>query len=111
MLDEVDKLGRDFHGDPAAALMEILDPAQNCAFRDNYLDLPFDLSKVFFITTANTVDTIPRPLLDRMEMLRLAGYSDEEKVQIARRYLIPRQLGEAGLTADHLTLRKFWPYC
>jgi ATP-dependent Lon protease len=104
MLDEVDKLGRDFRGDPAAALLEILDPAQNHEFRDNYLDLPFDLSAVFFITTANTLDTIPRPLLDRMEVLPLSGYSDEEKSEIARRYLIPHQIKEAGLTTGQLTI-------
>src|SRR5207245_7398005 len=104
MLDEVDKLGRDFRGDPAAALLEILDPAQNFSFRDNYLDLPFDLSKAFFVTTANTLDTVPRPLLDRMEVIRLSGYSEEEKVEIARRYLIPRQLAQTGLTAQQLSI-------
>ncbi len=102
MLDEIDKLGRDFRGDPAAALMEILDPAQNWTFRDNYLDLPFDLSRVFFIVTANTVDTIPKPLLDRMETLHLSGYGDEEKKEIAVHYLLPRQRTEAGLTAEQL---------
>jgi ATP-dependent Lon protease len=104
MLDEVDKVGHDYRGDPAAALLEILDPAQNNAFRDNYLDLPFDLSKVFFIVTANQLDTVPAPLLDRLEILRLGGYSEEEKLQIATRYLLPRQLAQAGLTTEQLTV-------
>ena len=104
MLDEIDKLGRDFRGDPAAALMEILDPAQNNTFHDNYLDLPFDLSKVFFITTANSIDNIPKPLLDRMEVLHLSGYSDEEKLEIALRYLLPRQRTEAGLLPEQIVI-------
>ncbi len=104
MLDEVDKLGRDFRGDPAAALLEILDPEQNRSFRDNYLDIPFDLSKVLFITTANTLDTVPQPLLDRMETLRLTGYSEEEKIEIARNYLIPRQLKQTGVTVEQFQI-------
>lgn len=104
MLDEIDKLGRDFRGDPAAALMEILDPAQNKEFRDNYLNLPYDLSKVLFITTANTLEGIPRALLDRMEVLELSGYSDMEKQAIARQYLVPRQQREAGLADVQLNI-------
>ena len=102
MMDELDKLGRDYRGDPSSALMEILDPAQNKEFRDNYLNLPFDLSKVLFITTANTMHTIPGPLLDRMEVLELTGYSELEKVEIAKKYLIPRQIENTGLKAKQL---------
>ena len=102
LLDEVDKVGRDYRGDPSHALLEVLDPEQNKTFRDNYMDLAFDLSKVMFITTANALDTIPRPLLDRMEILRLSGYSEEEKVEISKRFLIPRQMKETGLNAAQI---------
>jgi ATP-dependent Lon protease len=102
MLDEIDKLGRDFRGDPASALLETLDPEQNNTFRDNYLDVPFDLSKVLFICTANMLDPVPPPLLDRMELIFLQGYSEEEKVHIAFQYLIPRQIKENGITAEQV---------
>ena len=102
MLDEVDKLGRDFRGDPASALLEILDPEQNNTFRDNYLDQPFDLSKVLFICTANVLDTVPEPLRDRMEIIELQGYTEEEKKHIAFRYLIPRQIKENGITPENI---------
>jgi ATP-dependent Lon protease len=102
MLDEVDKLGRDFRGDPASALLETLDPEQNNTFRDNYLDVPFDLSKVLFICTANMLDPVPPPLLDRMEIIPLQGYSEEEKVHIANRYLIPRQITANGITPEQI---------
>jgi ATP-dependent Lon protease len=102
MLDEIDKLGRDFRGDPASALLETLDPEQNCAFRDHYLDVPFDLSKVLFICTANVLDPVPAPLQDRMEVIPLQGYSEDEKKHIAFRYLIPRQIKENGITPEQI---------
>ena len=103
MIDEVDKIGMDFRGDPASALLEVLDPEQNSTFTDLYLDLQFDLSRVMFITTANRLDTIPDPLRDRMEILHLSGYVEEEKLDIARQFLIPRQIADHGLTKDHVT--------
>lgn len=105
MLDEIDKIGTSFRGDPASALLEVLDPAQNATFLDHYLDIPFDLSKVLFVTTANQLDTIPGPLLDRMEVIRLSGYILQEKVQIAKKYLIPRQLKEHGFKSKDLKFR------
>ena len=102
MLDEIDKVGRDFRGDPGSALLEALDPEQNSTFRDNYLDVPFDLSKVLFITTANMLDPIAEPLRDRMEIIELQGYTEEEKVHIAFQYLIPRQEEENGVTAEQI---------
>ena len=103
MIDEIDKMGADFRGDPASAMLEVLDPQQNTAFRDHYLDLPFDLSRVLFITTANQLEPIPPPLRDRMEIIQLAGYTEDEKVQIAKRYLVPRQLEQNGLAKEKLT--------
>jgi len=102
MIDEIDKMGSDFRGDPASAMLEVLDPEQNSSFRDHYLDLPFDLSSVMFITTANTLDTVPGPLRDRMEVIALAGYTEEEKLQIARRYLVPRQIDRNGLKKSQI---------
>ena len=104
LLDEVDKVGADYRGDPAAALLEVLDPAQNHTFRDHYLELDLDLSDVLFIATANVVEQIPSALLDRMELVTLDGYTEDDKVAIARDFLLPRQLERAALTADEVTI-------
>jgi ATP-dependent Lon protease len=103
MIDEIDKMGADFRGDPTSAMLEVLDPAQNDSFRDHYIDLPFDLSEVMFIATANTLDTVPMPLQDRMEVIQLAGYTLDEKLHIAKRYLVPRQISENGLTKSQIS--------
>jgi ATP-dependent Lon protease len=102
MIDEIDKMGSDFRGDPASAMLEVLDPEQNSTFRDHYLDLPYDLSHVFFITTANELERVPGPLRDRMEVIQLSGYTQEEKLQIAKRYLVPRQIERNGLTPQRI---------
>ncbi len=106
MLDEIDKIGRDFRGDPTSALLEVLDPEQNFSFRDNYLNTPYDLSSVKFITTANTLDTIPGPLRDRMEIIRIPGYTEDDKIQIAKRYLVKRQVERTGLSGNLIRFRE-----
>ncbi len=106
MLDEIDKIGNSYQGDPASALLEVLDPEQNKDFLDHYLDVRYDLSKILFITTANTMDTIPRPLLDRMEVIQLPGYIMEEKLEIAKRFLVPNQMKEHGLSRQEVTISK-----
>jgi len=104
MIDEIDKMGSDWRGDPSSAMLEVLDPEQNGTFRDHYLDLPFDLSKVMFVCTANVLDTIPGPLRDRMEIISIAGYTEEDKLHIARRYLVPRQVERNGLKPGQLKI-------
>ena len=106
MIDEVDKMGSSHNGDPASALLEVLDPEQNVSFRDTYLDLPFDISNVFFILTANTLDTVPEPLLDRAEIIHLSGYIDQEKLEIAKKYLIPKNLEKNGLSKNQVKYTK-----
>ena len=104
MIDEIDKMGSDWRGDPSSAMLEVLDPEQNSSFRDHYLDLPFDLSKAMFVCTANMLDTIPGPLRDRMDIITIAGYTEEDKLHIAKRYLVPRQLERSGLKKSQLTI-------
>ena len=104
LLDEIDKISQDFRGDPSSALLEVLDPEQNSTFNDHYLDLDYDLSKVLFLATANSLHSIPRPLLDRMEVISLAGYTEEEKLAIANQYLIPKQVKENGLGKQAITM-------